>query len=58
MDFFRVALTYNLERLPVAEKRPGGVLLFGMVLITVIQVDVGERDFGTSAGYGELLLTK
>lgn len=29
----------------------------GMTLITVIQVDVGERAFGTSAGYGELLLT-
>lgn len=29
----------------------------GMTLITVIRVDVGERAFGTSAGYGELLLT-
>lgn len=29
----------------------------GMTLATVIQVDVGERAFGTSAGYGELLLT-
>ena len=29
----------------------------GMTLITVIQVDVGERAFGTGAGYGELLLT-
>ena len=29
----------------------------GMVLATVIQVNVGERAFGTSAGYGELLLT-
>lgn len=29
----------------------------GMALITVIQVNVGERAFGTSAGYGELLLT-
>ena len=29
----------------------------GMALITVIQVDVGERAFGTGAGYGELLLT-
>ena len=29
----------------------------GMALITVIQVDVGTRAFGTSAGYGELLLT-
>lgn len=29
----------------------------GLVLITVIQVNVGERAFGTSAGAGELLLT-
>lgn len=29
----------------------------GLTLITVIQVNVGERAFGTSAGYGELLLT-
>lgn len=29
----------------------------GMTLITVIRVNVGERAFGTSAGYGELLLT-
>ena len=29
----------------------------GLALITVIQVSVGERAFGTSAGYGELLLT-
>ncbi len=29
----------------------------GMALITVIQVNVGERAFGTGAGYGELLLT-
>jgi len=29
----------------------------GMTLITVIEVQVGERAFGTSAGHGELLLT-
>lgn len=29
----------------------------GMALVTVIQVNVGERAFGTGAGYGELLLT-
>ena len=29
----------------------------GLALVTVIQVNVGERAFGTSAGYGELLLT-
>lgn len=29
----------------------------GLAQITVIQVNVGERAFGTSAGYGELLLT-
>ena len=29
----------------------------GLVLVTVIQVDVGERAFGTSAGEGQLLLT-
>lgn len=29
----------------------------GLVLCTVIQVNVGERAFGTSPGYGELLLT-
>ncbi len=29
----------------------------GLTLITVIQVRVGERAFGTSPGYGELLLT-
>lgn len=29
----------------------------GMVLCTVIQVDIGERAFGVSAGRGDLLLT-
>ena len=29
----------------------------GLAMITVIQVNVGERAFGTSAGHGELLLT-
>lgn len=29
----------------------------GLAQVTVIQVNVGERAFGTSAGYGELLLT-
>lgn len=29
----------------------------GMVLCTVVQVDIGERAFGVSAGKGELLLT-
>ena len=29
----------------------------GVTLATVIQVNVGERAFGTAAGYGELLLT-
>ncbi|MCD8225199.1 MAG: amidohydrolase [Clostridiales bacterium] len=29
----------------------------GLLMITVIQVLVGERAFGTSPGYGELLLT-
>lgn len=29
----------------------------GMVLCTVIQVDIGERAFGVSAGKGDLLLT-